>query len=187
VTASLKSLLENGLIDHQISTMLGSDVVVSVGAPDRISIGADERPQLNLFLYHAAPNTSLRSLPAGEAASTRKTGENQPLALDLHYLLTAYGAKDLEAEILLGYSLQLFRGSPTIKREKLEAMLHSLTANGNGSSASTPGSRLSPETQVREVTLRPLFQSAEEMSRLWSALQARYRPSVTYKASMVVI
>ena len=37
------------------------------------------------------------------------------------------------------------------------------------------------------MSVSPEFTSSEEMSRLWSALQARYRPSATYKVSTVLL
>lgn len=93
VTAFLKSLLENGLVDEGVNASIGGDAVVSVLPPDRITTGSDERPQLNLFLHQATPHASLRS---GE-----RSGQRTMLGLDLHYLLTAYGAQDLQIEILL--------------------------------------------------------------------------------------
>ena len=42
---------------------------------------------------------------------------NPPLALDLHYLLTAYGIAELQAEVLLGYGMQLLHEHPVLGRE----------------------------------------------------------------------
>ncbi len=50
VTAVLKDLLENSLVSDFIATSMG-DVTVTALPPDRISVGADERAGLNLFLY----------------------------------------------------------------------------------------------------------------------------------------
>ncbi len=51
VTAVLKNLLENGLVDRGITAALGSDTAISALPPDRIATGSDEKVQLNLFLY----------------------------------------------------------------------------------------------------------------------------------------
>ena len=37
------------------------------------------------------------------------------------------------------------------------------------------------------LRITPELQSAEEAARLWSALQAKYRPSAAYKVSAVLI
>ena len=51
VTAVLRDLLNNGLIDSNISNVIGN-VIVSTLAPDRIDVtGNDQQSQLNLFLY----------------------------------------------------------------------------------------------------------------------------------------
>src|SRR5438067_457520 len=95
VTAVLKNLLDNRLIEQGVAATLG-DVTVSAQPPDRISVGADEKSQLNLFLYRLTPNTGWR-----KTDSRNGNGHGPSLALDLHYLLTAYGEQDLQAEILL--------------------------------------------------------------------------------------
>jgi hypothetical protein len=56
VTAVLKSLLENGLASGAVTSKLGADATVSALPPDRIPYGADERAQLNLFLYLVTPH-----------------------------------------------------------------------------------------------------------------------------------
>ena len=49
VTAVLKELLVNGLIDHDLTASLG-DVIVTAMAPDRITTGADERSHSIFFV-----------------------------------------------------------------------------------------------------------------------------------------
>src|SRR2546423_14161932 len=94
VSAVLKDLLNNGLIDHDVSTAVGKPVVVSVLPPDRVTTGAKEAAQLNLFLYQVTPNPGWQNagFPSRDDQGARLT--NPPLALDLHYLLTAYGRND---------------------------------------------------------------------------------------------
>src|SRR5215211_6505709 len=78
VTAVLKDLLENGLASAAITTKLGGDSAVSALPPDRVAAGADEKAQLNLFLYLVTPHTGLRRSTNGSTSTA--------LALDLHYL-----------------------------------------------------------------------------------------------------
>ena len=82
VTAVLKDVLNNGFVDHDLSTV-GSFSVTAV-PPDRITTGATEPNQLNLFLYQVTPNQGWRNadLPSRDSNGERVT--NPPLALDLH-------------------------------------------------------------------------------------------------------
>ena len=199
VTAVLKNLLDNCLIEQGVAASVG-DVTVTALPPDRVTTGADERSQLNLFLYRITPNTGWRRSPVtlgnGHQArngsdgggSETKAEPPAPLALDLHYLLTAYGEQDFQAEILLGYGMQLLHEVSALTPEHIRTAL----AGPNGSGGSLPPTRAALATSpladlVERVTICPEFTSSEEMSRLWSALQARYRPSATYKVSAVLL
>ncbi|MBD0326353.1 MAG: DUF4255 domain-containing protein, partial [Pyrinomonadaceae bacterium] len=75
VTAVLKDLLHNGLIDHDLVSSLG-DVLVSALPPDRIDISETTgNSQLNLFLYQVTPNTGWRNvgLPSRDGRGERLT------------------------------------------------------------------------------------------------------------------
>ena len=118
VTAVLRDLLNDGLINHNVSGVLGSTVTVSALPPDRVvAANGTENTQLNLFLHQVSPNLGWRNegLPSRDS-SGRTRLSNPPLALDLHYLLSAYGAEDLHAEILLGYAMQLLHETPVLGR-----------------------------------------------------------------------
>jgi hypothetical protein len=186
ITAVLKYRLENGLVECGIPAAIGGDVIVSTQPPDRISTTADERAQLNLFLYQATPQTGL-------AGSALRRGEGSgvslapPLSLELFYLLTAYGAHDYQPEILLGYALQWLHQTPVLGATSIRAALTACAEAGAG--RSLPRTLVEPtlqalETFPIEMRLTLQFLSLEEMSKLWSALQARYRPSLIYKVSL---
>ena len=118
VTAVLRDLLNDGLVNRNISGVLGSSVTVSVLAPDRVvPSGGAETSQINLFLYGVSPNPGWRNeaLPSRDGAGRARL-TNPPLALDLHYLLSAYSGGDLHAEILLGYAMQLLHEMPVLTR-----------------------------------------------------------------------
>jgi hypothetical protein len=188
VTAVLKSVLDNRLIERGVAQSLG-DVSVTALPPDRVSVGADERCQLNLFLYRLTPNTAWRRpRRPGEDGRAADGGAPVPLALDLHYLITAYGEQDFQAEILLGHALQLLHETPVLTRGRIRSAL--ATPNGAGgvlppARAALAGAELAD--QVEQIHVAPEFTSTEEMARLWSALQARYRPSAAYKVSAVLL
>ena len=187
VTAVLKNLLDNRLIEQGLATSLG-DVSVSALPPDRIATGADEKSQLNLFLYRLTPNSSWRrSTPTEHGGASNGA---RPLALDLHYLLTAYGEQDLHAEILLGYGIQMLYEAATLDREAIRASLAVIAPQNSAGVIAAARAALSDSSladAVERIEVTPEFLSTEEVSRLWSTLQARYRPSSAYKVSAVLI
>jgi hypothetical protein len=205
VTAVLKNLLDNSLVHHGIASSLG-DVAVTALPPDRIETGADEKSQLNLFLYRVTPNSGWRSkgapmLRGGEGQREKRsdsrdngdgTGGRQqpPLALDLRYLLTAYGEQDFQSEILLGYGIQTLYRASTLTRDAIRSALAAISGSGSAAvvapaRAALGASDLADSVERIEVSLE--FLSSEELSKLWSTLQARYRPSAAYKVSTVLI
>ena len=187
VTAALKDLLNDGLLNHDLSS-LGS-FTVTAQAPDRINTGNNETNLLNIFLYQVTPNLGWRNadLPSRDGRGQRIT--NPPLALDLHYLVTAYGTQDMNAEILLGYAMQLLHETPVLTRQQLRAVLGA-PSPVDGSTVPGIFGTLSAEDladQLELVKIAPNYLSSEELSKLWTAMQARYRPSMAYMVSVVLI
>ena len=129
VTAIIKSLLENSLIQQAVTTGIG-DVVVTALPPDRIALGADERPQLNLYLYRLTPNSGWRRAGPPDSEMPR---QEQFLALDLHYLLSAYGEHDYQAEVLLGAAIQCLQDSSNFSGNNIRAALGSLATSKSSS------------------------------------------------------
>jgi len=190
VTAVLRDLLNNGLIDHDVTGSVGGNVTVTSLPPDRIPVDdGNEKTQLNWFLHQVTANQGWRNtgLPSRDQAGDRLT--NPPLALDLHYLLTAYGEHELHHEIVLGYGMQVMHETPVLSRN---AIRRSLAAP-----PPVTGSVLPPAQQalvaaeladqVEQIKICPETLSTEELSKLWTALQARFRPSAAYQVSVVLI
>ncbi len=193
VTAVLKDLLENGLVNDSITASVG-DVIVTALPPDLITVGTDERAQLNFFLYQVTQNRNVdwvsqefRSKHSRINKSPRSV--NPPLALDLHYLLTAYGAKDFQAEVLLGYAMQLLHKTPVITSEIIgNALKNASIGTTSVFSQALVGVSISDlAEQIGQIKLSPEFFNMEDTSKLWSALQTHYRPSASYLASMILI
>lgn len=189
VTAVLRDLLNNGLIDHNIAGAIGANVNVTASPPDVIKLdGANAQTQLNLFLHQVTPNPGWRNvgLPARDERGTRLA--NAPLALDLHYLLTAYGAEDLHSEILLGYAMHLLHETPVLDRQSIRTALAGGTVDGSVLPPAFQGMDAADiADQVEQIKIVPSSLGAEEMSRLWAALQAHYRPTAAYQVSVVLI
>jgi hypothetical protein len=194
VTAVLRDLLNNGVIDHNLTAIVGTDVVVSALPPDRIDAidanPADRRSRLNLFLYQVTPNAAWRNvgLPSRNGEGSRVS--NPPLALDLHYLLTAYGAEEMHAEILLGYGMQLMHETPVLTRAAIRTALALPTAVPAGGDLPAAMRNLFTSElaeQVEMIKIAPQSLNTEEVSRMWAAFQAKYRPTAAYQVSVVLI
>jgi hypothetical protein len=189
VTAVLKDLLDSGLIDHRVTDTLGAGVLVTALAPDVVPITGDRAvPRLNLFLYLATPNAAWRNVELPSRSANGQRIANPPLALDLHYLLTAYGIADLEAEVLLGYGMQLLHENPVLARAAIRTALNPSPVSGTLLPTvyqALHSADLAEQVEMLKIT--PLAMNAEELSRLWSALQAHYRPSAAFQVSVVLI
>lgn len=188
VTAVLRDLLNDGLVNHNVSGVLGSTVTVSVLPPDRVVSGT-EVSQLNLFLHQVTPNTGWRNegLPARDASGSQRLS-NPPLALNLHYLLSAYSGGDLHAEILLGYAMQLLHEMPVLTRQAIQTALNPSPAVGADLPPALRALADSGlENQIEQIKITPEYLNTEDMSKLWTATQSHFRPSAAYLASVVLI
>lgn len=190
VTAVLRDLLNEGMINHNIASSVGN-VKITSDPPDTIkTTGADADSRLNLYMYRVTPNQGWRNegLPSRGANGTRLT--NPALALDLHYLLTAYGKEQFHTDILLGYGMQLLHETPVLVRDRIRQSLGGAPpVSGAGVLPSTYPALAAADLaeQVEQVRIAPEFMNTEEMSKLWSAMQASYRPTAAYMASVVLI
>lgn len=133
---------------------------------------SEQRNQLNLFLYQALPNPAFRNTSPPRAARPGETAP-PPLALNLYYLLTAYGrgSDDVLGHRLLGRAMSLLHDQTVLAPAELEAALL--------------GNDL--HQQVERVRINPYTPPLEEMSKLWSMAQTQYRLSVAYEVSVVLI
>jgi hypothetical protein len=166
VTATLRDLLTQGV--HADSALADADVTA---APVHKAPRDETKNQVNLFLYRTSPNTGWSN---GDAPTARP-GEDArpPLALDLHYLLTVYGADGDEvlAHRLLGRTMRVLHDHPVLGRQEIASAL--------------PGNDLGDQVERIRITPQPL--SLDEMSKLWNAFQKEYRTSTAYHVSVVLI
>ncbi len=190
VTAVLRDRLNEGVVNHDVSAVTGSTVNVTTLSPDRvIPAEGTESTQLNIFLYQVTPNNGLsnNALPSRDSSGRHRL-TNAPLALDLHYLISAYGSEPLHREILLGYAMQLMHEYPVLTREMIRTALN---PSPNVGTDLPPTLRALAECgladQVESLKITPQFLNTEEMSKLWTATQSHYRPSAAYQVSVVLI
>ena len=168
VTAALRNRLTvvSSPLPGETTTDL-SDTQVTTLPPDKAGLQEDHN-QINLFLYQIQPSPSGRNLD-----SRGQAGRKPALALELLYLVTFYGrnANEILTQRLLGRAMSLLHSAPALAPAELAAAL--------------PGSDLDKATDL--VRLVPHLMPNEEMVRLWGTFQVKYRLSVAYRASIILI
>jgi hypothetical protein len=115
-----------------------------------------------LFLHRVTINEHARNatqLPSKEYASP-------PLALDLHFLMTAWSNSALHEQVILAWSMQQLHQHPNLEV------------------ASLSPANWQPEDRVQVI---PTDLSLEDIMRIWDSLQPSYRLSVAYVARVVLI
>jgi hypothetical protein len=171
---------------------LGSVTVTAV-APDIAQSSQTGSPtlQVNLFLHQVTPNAAWRNVALPSlSADGRSRLLNEPLALDLHYLLTAYGTHDFEAEALLGYAVQALHQMPVLTRSDIQAALNAPLNTGStfgNANLNTILTLAGLADQVELLKITPATLGREEMAWLWTALKADYRPTFPFQVTVVLI
>lgn len=169
VTATLHDLIFLGVRDE-----LGSGNITAKPL-DKARENRD-RNQVNLFLYHTMPNVAWQNRHRPGYGRHSET-DKPPFALDLYYLVTAYGENDSEVKShrLLGQVMSVLYDHTTLNAVEIEAATATELAESD------------LHKQVEQITIAPQSLSFDEMSQLWRGFQAQYRPSVAYKVSVVMI
>jgi len=184
VSAVIRRTILEALSAAQVSDVTGNIQVTAI-PPDRvIPPNGAEPTQVNIFLHQVTRNAAFRNadLPSRNAAGDLVSGP--ALALDLHYMITAYGTEPFWAEMLLGHAALALHENATLTRRAIARAL----------SPNPPDALVPPalrdsgiEAQIELVKILPKAVDSEEMSRLWAAIQRQYRPTMAYRASVVLI
>ena len=175
VTQTFSDLLRN----VQDNPALGPTTVTN--APPDQAAPDPQQPErrLNLYLYQVSPNCGWNNadLPIRDANGNLI---NQPvLALDLHYLLTAYGlGSEIDTHHLMAHAMSIVHDTGYLDRSAIET-----SVNAPGS----PVAGADLADQIELVKLAPQMLTEEDLYRLWTVFQTSYRLSVGYQASVVLI
>jgi Pvc16 N-terminal domain len=189
VTRLLKDLLNDTLINGDIGGQVGTDVLVSALPPDRAIELVDEAApnRLNLYLHRITPNPALANSDLPTRDDRGRMSRRPRLALDLHYLLTAYTMQELHGEILLGYAMEMFHETPVLARNQVRAALQ---GGLNGAILPPAFQGIDPARladQLELIRITPQTLTMDDMSKLWTAFQTHYRTTVAYTVSVVLI
>lgn len=115
---------------------------------------------LSLFLYRLTINEHVRQA----AQLPSRLLPRSPLAMDLHFLMTAWAGSPLEEQTILAWAMQQMHERPLLDMGSLA------------------GSGWQPEESVQ---ILPIDLSMEDMMRLWDALEPKYHLSVAYVGRVV--
>ncbi|MFF0287934.1 DUF4255 domain-containing protein [Streptomyces sp. NPDC005262] len=170
VTQALALLIENNLSPEM-------DIAVKVETRKPPAEPPAE-PTINVFLYQVTPNPSMRHTDLPARASDGTLLKRPAAALDLHFLISAYGEEaELVGHRLIGCVVRTLHEIPVLPQELIEL------------AAERPylaGSDLADSPQ--KVRFTPTVMDIDETSKLWGMLhQTPYTLSVAYQASLVLI
>ncbi len=146
--------------------------------PHRPPTEPPDYPTLNVFLYQVTPNTSMRGNDLPTRASDGTLVKRPAAALDLHYLISAYGDETkLVGQRLIGSVVRTLHEIPILPKDVIEQA---------GELPHLAGSDLAEA--VQRVRFTPTVMDIDETSKLWGMLyQTPYSLSVVYQASLVFI
>ena len=164
------------LIENNVGPEFGEAVKVEPRKPP-----ADpqlEQPTISVFLYQVTPNTSLRNNDLPTRAADGTLVKRPAAALDLQYLISAYGdERELVGQRLIGSVVRTLHEIPVLPKDVIEQA---------GERPYLAGSDLAEAAQ--RVRFTPTVMDVDETSKLWGMLyQTPYTLSVVYQATLVLI
>lgn len=173
VTAALSDLLQ---------AAVGPDVpgaTVTTVRPS--SNGGMPATGVNIFLYQVTPNAAWQNADLPTRRAGGELIQRPQAALDLHYLLTFYGADaQLEPQRVLGSAVRTLHARPVLTRAMIQQTI------GRPAFSFLAGSNLADAIELVKFTPLPL--SLEDLSKLWSVyFQTPYSLSVAYQGTVVLI
>jgi Pvc16 N-terminal domain len=135
------------------------------GDPPDVLRDKHDKAQLGFYLFHVAADKFNRNSPV--TGQTVPPIPAQPLSLELYYLLTASSSATnvsyVEEQQLMSIAMKCLYESPLIH------------------------ARLPSDEPKEEFTLTMEVETADELGRLWQAIEKPARLSVVYKVSVVFL
>ncbi|MFE1800211.1 DUF4255 domain-containing protein [Streptomyces sp. NPDC059517] len=153
------------------------DMAVKV-EPRKPSADPPAEPTITVFLYQVTPNTSQRATDLPTRALDGTLLKRAATALDLHFLISAYGDEtELVGQRLIGSVVRTLHEIPVLPLDIIELA---------GEKPYLADSDLAGAAQ--RVRFTPTVMDIDETSKLWGMLhQTPYTLSVVYQAALVLI
>ncbi len=166
VSLALRDLMISGvkLDDGLVPLSIKKGLEHTLLPLDRVRAKHQHANVINVFLYRLHASAAYRNLTfAGRT----------PLALNLEYLITAYGEDDRDevGHFLLGKAMRMLHDHAIIARADLRASLQA--------------ARVQDQLENLRITHQEL--SVEDLSKLWTSFQTQYRISASYLVTVLLI
>jgi hypothetical protein len=152
--------------------------------PEMLSTSVPASTILTFYAYHLTPNQSWTQARGPAFASNGERRAVPWLALDIRFVLAAYGADTADAEMLLGLALLALHETPVLTADMCEA-----AANAGGFPAGSPLPQALRDLadQPAPIKIVPIAMSDEGLSQLWSPMNSGLRSGMAYQVSTLLM
>ncbi|SDM38892.1 Protein of unknown function [Streptomyces sp. cf386] len=170
-------------VTQALSVLIASNLLPEFDEAVKMELGKPpteppSEPTISVFCYQVTPNVSQRGNDLPTRATDGTLRKRPVAALDLHYLISAYGEEsELVGQRLIGGVVRTLHEIPILPKDVIEQA---------GEKPYLAGSDLAEAAQ--RVRFTPTVMDIDETSKLWGMLhQTPYALSVVYQAALVFI
>ncbi|MEV0369960.1 DUF4255 domain-containing protein [Streptomyces sp. NPDC050636] len=163
------------LIEHNLHPEIDMAVSVETRKPPA---DPPTDPTITVFLYQVTHNPSMRNNDLVTRASDGTLLKRPAAAIDLHYVISAYGEEtELVGQRLIGSVVRTLHEIPVLPKELIEEAAQRPYLEGSDLAES-----------LQKVRFTPTQMDVDETSKLWGMLHnTPYSLSVVYQASLVLL
>ncbi|REK87653.1 DUF4255 domain-containing protein [Streptomyces inhibens] len=163
------------LIEHNLHPEIDMAVSVETRKPPS---DPPTDPTITVFLYQVTHNPSMRNNDLVTRASDGTLLKRPAAAIDLHFVISAYGEEtELVGQRLIGSVVRTLHEIPVLPRELIEEAAQRPYLEGSDLADS-----------LQKVRFTPTQMDIDETSKLWGMLNnTPYSLSVVYQASLVLL
>ncbi|MFJ9406297.1 Pvc16 family protein [Streptomyces sp. NPDC101393] len=163
------------LIEHNLHPEIDMAVSVETRKPPA---DPPTDPTITVFLYQVTHNPSMRNSDLATRASDGTLLKRPAAALDLHFVISAYGEEtELVGQRLIGSVVRTLHEIPVLPAELIEEAAQRPYLEGSDLAES-----------LQRVRFTPTQMDVDETSKLWGMLHnTPYSLSVVYQASLVLL
>jgi hypothetical protein len=180
----LRRLLLDAAPQEDLSFLGSGGWQVTMLAPDLVKRSEKDAPLLNLFLYQIGRNSGWHNRNARTHDADGNRVAAPPLAVDLRYLITAYGSKPYQAEAMLAHAMVALHDRPVLSPDFIADSLK-LPSAPDPAEKQLAASGLAEQGESVHLSVDNL--SADDLARLWSGFQLGLRPSVSVLATVLLM
>lgn len=163
------------LIEHNLHPEIDMAVSVETRKPPA---DPPTDPTITVFLYQVTHNPSMRNNDLVTRASDGTLLKRPAAAIDLHFVISAYGEEtELVGQRLIGSVVRTLHEIPVLPKELIEEAVQRPYLEGSDLAES-----------LQKVRFTPTQMDVDETSKLWGMLNnTPYSLSVVYQASLVLL